>query len=356
MSTLKTDAIENGGAAVNFTTNVQAGGGFAKREYYEQASEPSGANNAAVWYDTANNELKLKINGFWYEVSITPPPIIGDRGIFGGGVTINTINYISIPTTGNASDFGNLTVARYFTAACSNGSRGVFGGGEQTGTNNTIDYITIATPGNAVDFGDLTVARGSLGSCSDFTRGLFGGGSSVNTNTIDYITIATPGNAIDFGDLSISGAAPAACSNQVRGLFSGYVNQNHIDYVTIQTLGNATNFGDLTVGRYAMGAASDLTRAVFGGGSGTDGASGDQDVIDYVTISTTGSATDFGNLTVARNYLAACSNGTRAVFGGGRSSVNLDTLDYVTVATVGNATDFGDLTESMWGPASCSGD
>ena len=49
------------------------------------------------------------------------------------------------------------------------GDRGLFGGG-YTYTNwvevNTIDYITIATPSNATDFGDLTESRYQLASTS----------------------------------------------------------------------------------------------------------------------------------------------------------------------------------------------
>ena len=44
--------------------------------------------------------------------------------------------------------------------------RGVFGGGAVPAPTNTIDYITIATTGNAIDFGDLTIARIDLAACS----------------------------------------------------------------------------------------------------------------------------------------------------------------------------------------------
>jgi len=62
-----------------------------------------------------------------------------------------------------------------------------------------MDYITIGTTGNATDFGDLTTTRSRLPGTSNNTRGIFPGGSS--SNVIDYITIATTGNATDFGDL-----------------------------------------------------------------------------------------------------------------------------------------------------------
>ena len=41
-----------------------------------------------------------------------------------------------------------------------------------------------------------------------------------------------------------------------------------------------------------------------GGGTGGNGF----DVIDYITIASTGNATDFGNLTVARSHGAALSS------------------------------------------------
>ena len=135
--------------------------------------------------------------------------LFGDRGVFGGGVNpsyayVNSIDYIPIATPGNATDFGDLTQTRYTLAATSDGSRGVFGGGNAPPRVNTLDYITIATPGNATDFGDLTVNRNGLAATSDGSRGVFGGGidSSTTVNTIDYITISTPGNAYDFGDLT----------------------------------------------------------------------------------------------------------------------------------------------------------
>jgi hypothetical protein len=93
-------------------------------------------------------------------------------------------------------------------------ARGVFGGGGVT-----IDYVTISTTGNAINFGNLTFSPVSnLASCSSSTRGVFGGGNSPNGNVIDYITIASVGNAIDFGDLTAATQNLAACSNGHGGL------------------------------------------------------------------------------------------------------------------------------------------
>jgi len=46
------------------------------------------------------------------------------------------------------------------------GSRGLFGGGYEPSFHNIIDYITISTPANATDFGDLTTGRSWSAACS----------------------------------------------------------------------------------------------------------------------------------------------------------------------------------------------
>ena len=45
---------------------------------------------------------------------------------------------------------------------------------------NVINYITISTTGNAQDFGDLTSAKRTLVGASNSTRGLFAGGQPTS--------------------------------------------------------------------------------------------------------------------------------------------------------------------------------
>ena len=52
----------------------------------------------------------------------------GNRGVFMGGWTnieVNTIDYIDIKTTGNATDFGDTLNVIEAPACCSNGTRGI---------------------------------------------------------------------------------------------------------------------------------------------------------------------------------------------------------------------------------------
>ena len=96
----------------------------------------------------------------------------------------------------------------------------MFGGGYNDST--VIDYVTITTRGDATDFGDLTQGRESPGCVSSGSRGVWGGGylngSSTRTNVMDYVTIASPGNATDFGDLPLAVSVHAGTSNGHGGL------------------------------------------------------------------------------------------------------------------------------------------
>ena len=89
---------------------------------------------------------------------------------------------------------------------------------------NTIEYITLTTSGEASDFGDATSNAGALNnnSASNTIRGAYHIGRSTPggsvLNTIDYITIATTGNAQDFGDLSYVTRSGCGLSDSHGGL------------------------------------------------------------------------------------------------------------------------------------------
>ena len=78
--------------------------------------------------------------------------------------------------------------------------------------------------------------------------------------------------------------------------------------------------------------------------------------MDYVTIASTGNASDFGDATIAVKGRGAASNGTRGVFAGGLDGSNYNVMDYITIANTGNASDFGDLLEVASNIAGMSGD
>jgi len=292
-------------------------------------------------------------------------------GLFGGSSAnsqTNVIEYINIASVGNATDFGDLLSVSSHMGACSSATRGIWAGGPETSpSTNVIQYVTIATVGNATDFGDLTAARFNLAGLSNSTRGVFGGGQTsdnpnVPTNIIDYVTIATTGDATDFGDLAVTNQTLASCASSTRGVFNNGAEQsfsaktNTIQYVTIASTGNTTDFGDTLAAWSSAAACSNSTRGLLSAGVGN----GDVflNTINYITIATTGNATDFGDLIIKAQGVAACSSSTRGVFGGGNlydgGHIYYNVIQYVTIATTGDATDFGDLTATTAFSAACS--
>jgi len=214
------------------------------------------------------------------------------------------------------------------------------------------------------DIGRLEVWRadhwgtilGESPSLNGGARGLsVGGGNapSYNSNVIDYITISTLGNAIDFGDTaSINGYRISALGNSTRAVFGGAYSTN-LDYVTFSSTGNATTFGSLIYARSNLSSLANSTRGIFTGGSGNSPTFANNNVIEYITISSTGNAVQFGNLTTSgsRAVIASAGSGVRGIFAGGYNQPisNINVIDYVTISTTGNAIDFGDLTKGTTG-------
>ena len=242
------------------------------------------------------------------------------RGIVGGGGgpsspnNLNVMEFVTISNTANAQDFGDLSVARRGIAACGNDTRGLWGGGrsDPSGSNpdDTIDFVTIATLGNASDFGNLSVARRYLGSTSSTTRGFWMGGNSPSaSDVIDFITITTTGNAADFGNLTAARSSCEACSSATRAIvIGGFISPayvNTIDFFTMASSGNATDFGDSTT---VSGDSSPCSNSIRGYRVGGGNDSTQMNSIDFVTFSTTGNAQDFGDLPVVQSEGGGCSD------------------------------------------------
>ena len=296
--------------------------------------------------------------------------VAGARGVWAGGTPVGpTMDFVDISTTGNALSFGNLSQSRSNTGGCSNGTRGCFAGGNVPyGQSNVIDYITISTESNATDFGDLDVARSKTGALGNDTRGVWGGGDGGGADeNMSYVTIANTGNAQDFGDFAVQHRyATSGAASATRGLFMGgygpnapSYSYNTISYITIANTGDTSDFGDLSNDKSYMATCDNDTRACAAGGQ-RGGPTTYFDTIEYVTIASTGNVTDFGDLTVDRGYFAGVSDKTagvdRGAFGGGFDDTsNYNTIDYITISTTGNAQDFGDLTRTDRGMGACSG-
>ena len=197
----------------------------------------------------------------------------------------------------------------------------MFCGGLSPTPRDTVDYVTIATTANAVDFGNLTQARQSGSAMSSPVRGvIYAGYFHPSYVANEFITIASTGNAVEFGDaLDISGNRynSSGISNSIRGLMAAGTSgpgdvTKYIEDYQLASLGKGTRFGDLsTTGRSKNGTASP-TRGVFAGGrapaDSDSSPSGPKNTIEYVSMQTEGSAVDFGDLTQARYEHAPMGN------------------------------------------------
>jgi hypothetical protein len=273
----------------------------------------------------------------------------GGRGLVCGGQITpasesesNHIDYITISSTGNSQDFGDLTDGRFKLGASGSSTRGIVAGGATPARSDIMDFVTIAATGNALDFGDLLNARDELGGAGNNIRALFFTGSAPgSTNVIEYVTTAALGNAQDFGDLTRDEREGCGCGSPTRGII--FVKDNSINYLTWATTGNALDFGDTGFGDNGDNmAVSDRTRAIIAGGF--QGPASSSNGIHYLTISTLGNTQDFGDLTATSTMGSAMSNSIRGVFSLGESGgVQSNAMDYVTIQTTGDAKDFGDL-------------
>ena len=311
--------------------------------------------------------------GEWVQITTDSPDIQtgGARGVSGGGnapAYLTDIEFVTLSTTGNATEYGDLSDSRGSLTAVASRTRAVFACGYSPGDVNTIDFITIASGGTAQNFGDNTASgndgkRYAPSGVSNSTRGLIGGGQAVAPGPaspgtmytdITYITIASTGDSVNFGDLNGGGSDQSACANSTRGIYAGgSPGHNIIDYVTINTLGNASDFGDLNGSskKGGGGGGASATRGLFAGHK-TPTPIND---IDYITIPTLGNAQDFGDLTATLTYGNACSSVTRCIWSGGyRASSKSNIIDYVQIQTLGDAIDFGDLTDDPHYHSACS--
>ncbi len=310
---------------------------------------PSAPQPGALFYNKDFRTIEYWDGNFWRQVDNTTR---SGRAILGGGYSPgNTaypdVNLITIPTTGNATNFGQLHTARTSHGACSSSTRGIFLGGSPD--NDATEYYTLASRGNGINFGDLTsTGRRYTSSFSSSTRGFSAGGKDdpAVTNEIDYCEISTLSSWLDFGDLTVAALYWGGLSSPTRGLtlVADDPASQVINSVTIASKGNATDFGRQMCTGGFQSAAANSVRGLWAGGyaSSPRQASGYTDVIQKITIASNGNASYFGDLTGTKLYGDGSSTSTRGVFAGSASQYS-NVIEYVTIETSGNAIDFGDL-------------
>ena len=139
-----------------------------------------GIPTGAIRYNTDSNKMECFDGTQWWQIAVSSPDLDGGaRGLIASGRISsgnpsNIIDYVTISTAGNATDFGDVTQAAesLFNGECASKVRMIKWGGYPGTHVNTIEYITMATAGDMTDFGDLTVARRQVSGCSNGHGGL----------------------------------------------------------------------------------------------------------------------------------------------------------------------------------------
>ena len=126
----------------------------------------------------------------------TNDPLGRGRAVFGGGYgpsspypNLKTLDMVNITTTGDAVDFGDLTVGRSATGMGGSATRGLLAGGRFPGPGNArkdIDYVTFSSSGGANEFGDLNNEVNSSAAFSDANIPMWINVSSNIANPQDF--------------------------------------------------------------------------------------------------------------------------------------------------------------------------
>ena len=311
----------------------------------------------AIRLNTDSQRLEFFAQDRWYEFATDSPTLDGGaRGFVSGGLQtpaeINNIDMITIPTQGNAIDFGNLTQVSRLGGTTASRTRAVRLSGISGGSvTDTIDFWTISQQGDATDFGDMGTGVRSTSAAGNQTRGIVAAGVP-NSSKLQYITIASTGAGLDFGDPFQSRTQSSAFASPTRCCFAAGEapsRVNTIDFVTIGTLGNAQDFGDITRVISGVFCVANSIRGIIGGG---EFPSSFDTTMDFVTIASKGNAVHFGEL-IEQNGTGyrlggSASSPVRGCFMGGTndspsSNTVYNLIQYVNIMTQGNAVDFGDL-------------
>ena len=296
------------------------------------------------------------------------------RGIFASGYTPNSvknIDAINIASTGNATGWGEvISDGMALAGGASNNIRGVYTAG-YTGSPtaariNTIQALNIPTDGDIFDFGDLTYTAQQMSGAGNQTRGVYANGYAYplapSTDsldmTYDMIEFMSNGGHTEFGDIIANAACRdlATVETHIRGYFAcgegtGQTPSTHNKNITIKGFANnseSINFGELSQQSKRGAGVGSHTRGVFILGGIADSPEAFSNIIEFITLSTSGEVTDFGDATSNTGHINnnSASNTIRGVYHNARTSdggTNLNTLEFITIATTGNATDFGDL-------------
>ena len=227
----------------------------------------------------------------------------GGRGT-GWSTQNNIIDKFAFASDGNATDSGDLLTNHTAMAGQSSTTYGYISGGKEPTAVNSIQKFAFASGGNSSAIsGVLTVARRSCQGVSSETHAYTVGGSSPYSNVIDKFLFSTDANSTDVGDLSNARGQAAPTSSTTYGFIAGGADSgtppgaNSIEKWSFASDANATSHGNLSRETFGVCGQSATSYGYTSGGYVPNTYS---NIIDKYAYTSNTTATDVGNLTVAR--------------------------------------------------------
>ena len=140
---------------------------------------PSEIPLGAMRFNSDSQKLEYWMGSAWMQIQTFSPNLDGGaRAIRAGGQVggspyprTDTMDFVTIASAGNASDFGDMFTGN--SGACcstSNNTRGVIVGADLQPADtftNTMQYLTISSTGDTQDFGDMLTVGADRGMTSD---------------------------------------------------------------------------------------------------------------------------------------------------------------------------------------------
>ena len=309
-------------------------------------------------HDHATEHLNLG------NLTVTGLTVNGNASITGTTTTEDMIVNDDLTVLDDASITGDLTAAKVsVTGGTSSGFL------KADGTVDTNTYLTSSAAfsgfpqGTRMIFQQSTAPTGWTKDTTDTNQhalrvvsGTVSSGGSVDFTTAFSNRTISANISGNSGSENVNGntnnqnvSGPTGLSNKTRGLIcnterSGASANNTISMITISQTGNAVDYGDLTEARNNIrGACASPTRGLIFGGKNPSITN----TIDLITIASLGDAQKFGDLqNTARERGMGCSNAIRGLVAGGQNPSTTSNIDTVMIASKGNSITFGSLSAS----------
>lgn len=218
----------------------------------------------------------------------------------------------------------------------------------------TIDKFPFSSDTPANDVGELTQGKydlaGQSSSVSGYsTGGMTGGYPSPVVDTIEKHPFSSDAPATDVGEMielrySMGGGQSSTVSGYTSGgyVYPAQTPTNTIDKFPFSSDTSASDVGEITVARYYAATQSSIESGYMAGGRISPA---NTDAIDKFPFSSDTPATDVGEITSARYGAAGQSSKISGYMAGGRAPpVDTDAIEKFPFATDANSTDVSELT------------